>query len=37
MQLGCGFGKYGGHCSILCPILVIFVHFGRGSVSEGLS
>ena len=21
----------------LCPILVTFVHFGRGSVSEGLS
>ena len=33
----CGFGKLGANCSITCPILVTFVHFGRGSVSEGLS
>ena len=37
MQWGFGFGKSGADCSILCAILVTFVHFGRGSVSEGLS
>ena len=34
-RLGCGFGKLGANCSIQCPILVTFIHFGRESVGEG--